>query len=203
MSEENKGKSGEIHQRLWRRTNIWWLVGIPIGGIIMFMAGIIFWSTFDNLLAYSNTTEFCISCHEMRDFMYEEYKESPHFKNTSGVRAICSDCHVPKPWIQKMGVKMRAGITEIPKKIMGTISTREKFEAKRLELARSVWAKMKADNSAACHNCHSLESMNLEKQSGSARKRHDLKRQLEKGETCIDCHKGIAHKLPEGYEEFN
>ena len=47
---------------------------------------------------------------------------------------------------------------------------------------------------------HSLEAMELDKQDRSARKKHTLERMQEKGETCIDCHKGIAHQLPEGYE---
>ncbi len=37
--------------------------------------------------------------------------------------------------------------------------------------------------------------MDLSEQDRSARKRHE--RAVAKGETCIDCHEGIAHKLPE------
>jgi cytochrome c-type protein NapC len=28
-----------------------------------------------------------------------------------------------------------------------------------------------------------------------------MKKALEKGKTCIECHKGIAHKLPAEYDE--
>ena len=59
---------------------------------------------------------------------------------------------------------------------------------------------MKANDSRECRNCHALESMELSKQDKSAQKKHTLERKLQKGETCIDCHKGIAHKLPEGYQ---
>jgi cytochrome c-type protein NapC len=37
--------------------------------------------------------------------------------------------------------------------------------------------------------------MDLSEQDRYARKRHE--RALTKGETCIDCHDGIAHELPE------
>jgi len=184
---------------IWRRPRAWFLLGIPLGGFLMFAAGIIFWGGFNTVLEASNSLWFCTSCHEM-DTVYEEYKKSVHYQNASGVRAICPDCHVPRPWGAKVMRKIEASFNELPHKILGTIDTPEKFEAKRLELAEDVWAGMKATNSRECRNCHALETMELDKQDKSARKKHSKERMLEKGETCIDCHKGIAHKLPEGYE---
>jgi len=184
---------------IWRRPRAWFLLGIPLGGFLMFAAGIIFLGGFNITLDATNSLAFCTSCHEM-DTVYAEYKKSVHYQNASGVRAICSDCHVPKQFIPKILAKSRATINEIPKKIIGTINTPEKFKAHRLELAEDVWKKMKATDSRECRNCHSLDTMDLDKQDKSARKKHTKERMLEKGETCIDCHKGIAHKLPEGYE---
>ena len=46
--------------------------------------------------------EFCISCHYIRPTIYKEYKETSHYKNRTGVRAECDDCHVPKPFIPKI-----------------------------------------------------------------------------------------------------
>jgi len=184
---------------IWRRPRAWFLLGIPLGGFLMFAAGIIFWGGFNTVLEATNTLWFCTSCHEM-DTVYEEYKQSVHYQNASGVRAICPDCHVPKPWGAKVMRKIQASFNELPHKILGTIDTPEKFKAKRLELAEDVWKTMKATNSRECRNCHAIETMRLDKQDKSARKKHTVERMLEKGETCIDCHKGIAHKLPEGYE---
>lgn len=47
----------------------------------------------------TSSTEFCVSCHSMQP-VYEEYKQSAHFQNASGVRAECHDCHIPSdiPW---------------------------------------------------------------------------------------------------------
>jgi nitrate/TMAO reductase-like tetraheme cytochrome c subunit len=194
--EENPEARGH---RLWRKPRQWWLLGIPLGGLLMFVAGIIFWGGLHTAIEVSNSIWFCTSCHEM-ETVYEEYKQTLHYQNASGVRATCPDCHVPKEWGPMMAVKIRASLNELPKKIMGTIDTPDKFEARRLVLAQHVWDKMKKTDSRECRNCHDYESMSLEEQDKSARKKHTLKRALEKGETCIDCHKGVAHELPEGYE---
>ncbi len=157
-----------------------------------------FWGGFHAALEATNNEAFCISCHEMRDNVYVEYKETIHYTNRTGVRATCPDCHVPKEWGPKMLRKIQAS-NEVLGKILGTIDTREKFEAKRLELARHEWARMKANNSLECRNCHTLASMNREVQKPRAQKSHEMA--VKDGDTCIDCHKGIAHHKPKGMTE--
>ncbi|WP_071870294.1 NapC/NirT family cytochrome c [Atopomonas hussainii] len=160
--------------------------------------GIIFWGGFNTVVEMTNTEQFCLSCHEMRDNVYPEYKETIHYNNRTGVRAVCADCHVPRDWTYKMIRKVQAS-RELWGKITGTIDTPEKFEAKRLELARREWARMKAADSRECRNCHGLAYMDTAKQKQRARKQHEMAR--EDGMTCIDCHKGIAHHKPEGMTE--
>ena len=172
--------------------------------IILFVAGtafgILIWGGLHTIIEQTNTLEFCISCHEMEQTVYQEYTKSVHYKNASGVRAICSDCHVPKEWLPKMIRKIRA-TNELYHKIMGTIDTPEKFEAKRLQLAESVWATMKETDSRECHNCHSYEYMDFHKQQRRSSEKMQRAIKKQSGETCIDCHKGIAHKLPKGYDD--
>ena len=151
--------------------------------------------TFGAVLHYSNSLEFCISCHEMQAYVYEEYRQTVHFQNNSGVRAICSDCHVPRSFAPKLLRKIRATFNEVPKHLLGTIATPEKFAAKRLTLAEHVWAEMRANDSETCRACHSREAMLLTAQKPRARGQHE--ESLTSGETCIDCHRGVAHKLPE------
>ncbi len=158
----------------------------------------IFWGGFNTAMEYTNTQEFCISCHEMRSTVYEEYKKTVHFKNASGVKAICSDCHVPKEWTRKLIRKIKA-TNELYHKVVGTISTPEKFEAKRQKLAERVWASMKASDSRECRNCHSYESMDFHKQ--SRRGVEKMQAGIKEGKTCIECHQGIAHKLPAGFAD--
>jgi len=97
-----------------------------------------------------------------------------------------------------MARKVRAS-NELFHKVIGTIDTKEKFEAKRLELAEHVWSSMESSDSHECRNCHSFQAMDFHEQSHRAAKK--MKAAMEQGKTCIECHKGIAHKLPEGYGE--
>ena len=199
MSEQNSDNSkqenpGGLWARLRRPS------GKSLGGLLAvgFMVGVLFWGGFNTALEATNTEKFCISCHEMYDNVYMEYKETIHYNNRTGVRATCPDCHVPKDWTHKMIRKVQAS-KELWGKMVGTIDTREKFEAKRLELARNEWKRMKASDSRECRNCHSFESMNKDSQKQRARKQHEMA--LEDNMTCIDCHKGIAHHKPEGMTE--
>ena len=166
--------------------------------VVGFFSGIIFWGGFHTALERTNTLEFCIGCHEMHDTVYQEYKESIHYSNRSGVRAVCSDCHVPKDFTQKMVRKAKASM-EVWGALMGTIDTKEKFEAKRMEMATHEWDRMKANGSAECRNCHNFDTMMASKQKPKAQKEH-ARAKLE-GKTCIDCHKGIAHLLPAEYRD--
>jgi cytochrome c-type protein NapC len=163
-----------------------------------FVSGIVFWGGFNTGMEATNELKFCISCHEMRDNVYQEYKKTIHYSNRTGVRAVCSDCHVPKDWTHKIIRKVQAS-KELYGKVMGTIATKEKFEAKRLQLARNEWARMKASDSRECRNCHSFEGMDTTKQRQRAQKQHENAK--EDKMTCIDCHKGIAHNKPEGMTE--
>jgi cytochrome c-type protein NapC len=153
-----------------------------------FFSGIFFWGGFNTAMEATNTLEFCVSCHEMRDNVYQEYKQTIHYSNRTGVRAQCSDCHVPKDWSHKMVRKIQAS-AEVWGKLIGTIDTKEKFE----------WARMKSVDSRECRNCHSFEGMDAEKQKLRAAKMHKIAQ--DEKQTCIDCHKGIAHHKPKGMKE--
>ena len=163
------------------------------------VSGLMFWGAFNTGMEASNSLVFCTSCHEMRDTVFQEYKETIHYRNRSGVRAICPDCHVPKDWMHKFVRKIQASQELYGKFISGTIDTPEKFEARRMELAQHVWATMKNNDSHECRNCHSWEAMDPHKQ--NARARAKMEQAQKEGKTCIDCHKGIAHLLPKEYEE--
>jgi nitrate/TMAO reductase-like tetraheme cytochrome c subunit len=161
--------------------------------------GILFWGGLHTVVEATNSLAFCTSCHEM-DQVFEEYKSSVHYKNAAGVRAICSDCHVPREWWPKMVRKVQA-TNELYHKLVGTINTPEKFEAQRLAMAERVWTAMQVTDSRECRNCHAFDSMDFHKQERRAAEKMQKVVDKNTGETCIDCHKGIAHKLPEGYDD--
>ena len=158
-----------------------------------FVTGILFWGGFNTAMEYTNREEFCISCHEMKDNVYAEYRNTIHYQNRTGVRATCPDCHVPKEWGHKMIRKIQAS-NEVLHKILGTIDTPEKFNAKRAELAQHEWDRMKRTDSRECRNCHHFEFMDYAEQNKRSSATHQ--QAFNEGKTCIDCHKGIAHTLP-------
>jgi cytochrome c-type protein NapC len=171
------------------------LIGIAT---VFFFAGIIFWGGFNTAMEATNRLEFCIGCHEMRDTVYQEYKTTIHYANRTGVRAICSDCHVPRDWGHKMLRKIQAS-QEVWGKLTGYIDTQEKFESHRMELATHEWDRMKASGSRECRNCHNFEAMSGVVQKQSVYNKH--MKAKDEGQTCIDCHKGIAHHLPKEYRD--
>ncbi|GGB69827.1 cytochrome c3 family protein [Shewanella inventionis] len=186
--------------KILRRPSVHYSLGfLTIGG---FIAGIIFWGGFNTALELTNREQFCIGCHEMENNVYQELQTTIHFSNRSGVRATCPDCHVPHNWTDKIARKMQAS-KEVWGKVFGTINTREKFEAKRRHLAENEWNRLKANDSLECRNCHNFDYMDFTRQSKRASQMHSTS--LASGEkTCIDCHKGIAHQLPDmaGVEGF-
>ncbi len=165
--------------------------GATLGGAVLFMViGVVLWGGFNTVMEATNTMEFCISCHEMKENVFAEYQGTVHDGNRSGVRAGCPDCHVPRPWVHKIVRKIQAS-NEIWHKLMGTVDTPEKFNEHRLTMARRVWQAMKETDSRECRNCHDWDTMNPERQKPRARNQHLFA--MENGRTCIDCHKGIAH----------
>jgi len=167
-------------------------------GSLCFILGILFWGGFNTAMEQTNKLEFCISCHEMYDNVYQEYKTTIHYSNRTGVRAICSDCHVPKDWGHKMIRKLQAS-KEIYGKLTGYVDTREKFESHRMELATHEWERMKSVGSRECRNCHDFDAMSGNIQKQTVYNKH-MKAKAD-GQTCIDCHKGIAHHLPKEYKD--
>ncbi len=163
-----------------------------------FFSGIVFWGGFNTAMHATNSLEFCISCHEMRDTVYQEYKQTIHYSNRTGVRATCPDCHTPRDLPHKMVREIQA-IQEVWASLTGYVDTPEKFEAHRMEMATWEWNRLKASDSRECRNCHTFDAMSADVQKQTAFKKH--MKGKEDGQTCIDCHKGIAHKLPKEYRD--
>ena len=159
--------------------------------LLGFTGGIIFWGGFNTGMEATNTEEFCAGCHAP---IVKEIRETIHYSNRSGVRAICSDCHVPHNWTDKIIRKVQAS-KELVAFALGTIDTDEKFQARRGHLASREWQRMKGNDSQECRNCHQFDFMDFSEQRESSAEQHSTA--LASGEkTCVDCHKGIAHQLP-------
>lgn len=161
-------------------------------GIGAFFIGALAFGGIGVFFHYTNSNEFCTSCHSMQ-INKKEYRQTLHYKNTAGVAAACADCHVPKAFFPMFVSKVVAA-RDVFSEIVGTIDTEEKFEARRWLLANRVWQRMQSNDSRECRSCHDYNNMNYEKQDKRTAKKHQ--NATRKGRTCIDCHAGIAHEEP-------
>jgi len=187
---EDAGKQG-FWQRLKNPPKCSMLRMIVLG----IVGGILIWGGLNTGMEWTNRSEFCTSCHEMT-IPYEELKKTVHYKNRSGTTVQCADCHVassktPTDYMFKSFQKLMAA-RDVVGHILGTIDTPEKYEAYRLTMAKRVWERMKDRDSKECRNCHDFKTMDPEKQKDRSVVKHEGA--MEDGKTCIECHKGIAHK---------
>ena len=161
-------------------------MAVTVGGVIAGTVGVVM----------TGTEEFCsTACHSM-NIPAAEFKDTIHDVNRTGVRATCSDCHLPHhSVVAKLVKKTEAGIKDIYGEITGVINTKEKYEKERHRMAVQVWTEMKRNDSRECRHCHTTAKMDPERQSEAAKKKHES---LKTGMTCIDCHAGIAHTEPDG-----
>jgi cytochrome c-type protein NapC len=188
-----------LKERLWNIPKAWFFFGLPIGALVFFVIGVLFWIGFNVSLTATSTDEFCTSCHGM-SVPFEEFKKTHHYNSKSGVSASCTDCHLAKGFVPKM-IRKTIAMREVWHAMLGTIDTPDKFEQKRALLAQRVWDEMKETDSRECRSCHDANRWDLEKQSKRARKKHNAQYMKKKDKTCIDCHKGIAHEMPNEDEE--
>ena len=180
-------------QRIWARKP--WTRFLAVEALLFMTIGGLVAGTGKVALDHTNTLEFCTSCHEMRENNYKEYSHTIHARNRTGVKAICSDCHVPHEFVDTLVRKVQAA-NDVYQHFAGRIDSPEKFEEHRLELAKKVWRRMKETDSRECRNCHDTGAMASELQGKTAQKQHQKLREGDR--TCIDCHYGIAHKEPDG-----
>lgn len=184
--------------KMWRRPARKWLLGVPLGGFIAFALGAVALGSMNYVLHHTSSTEFCYLCHSHDAFIRPEYEASTHFNNASGVRAGCGDCHLPHDnWFGLVWTKAVVSFDIFPE-LAGKLATAEKYEAHRAEMAESVWRQFIDNDSKFCRGCHSLAAMDLESQDRRTARQHA--RAEENGETCVQCHYGIVHQLPEGAE---
>jgi cytochrome c-type protein NapC len=164
------------------------IVGLAIGAVVF--------GSFGSFMVYANSEQFCANaCHEMAP-LQKEHKGTIHDVNRSGVRATCNDCHVPHDYIPNYLAKVGLLSDIWGHNVTHSIDTKEKFEAKRYQLAKRVWVYMKDNDSRECRHCHTTAKMDPEKQSEKAQRRHEKGRA--EGLTCIECHFAIAHNEPDG-----
>jgi cytochrome c-type protein NapC len=167
------------------------LAGVGVGVVSVIV--------FDFAMASTNTQKFCTSCHEMATGPFVLLQDTTHFNNKSGVGPICSDCHVPREFWPKIWRKILAS-REVWGMLTGKIDTREKYLDHVAEMKGREVARMMANDSQECRNCHDVERMLLSDQTAKARGFHQT--MVQQNMTCIECHQGIAHMSAEVAERL-
>jgi len=143
---------------------------------------------------FVDRTEFCTSCHSMT-YNYEELKQSTHY-GALGVNPKCTDSHVPDHLLGEIQAHVIDGLRSIIGEMRLDLSTIEKFDQHRPEMAHNARMRLKSWNSATCRRCHK----NPQPSAAAAMAAH--KKMETEGATCIDCHQNLVHKaVPE--EDLN
>ncbi|MEE4384333.1 MAG: NapC/NirT family cytochrome c [Pseudomonadales bacterium] len=180
-------------EALWAQPQV--RFGTLVGGLGL-AAGLVISAGTTSVIRQTNTTEFCVSCHVYENF-YEEFQQSEHFRNATGVQASCASCHLPHDnWASMIAAKAHSGFKDVWAYTLGGIDTPEDFEARRAVLARDIWEQYERNDSQFCRHCHEPEAWDLQAQSAMARGAHQSV--VDGDATCIACHKGIAHSIPAG-----
>ncbi len=133
----------------------------------------------------TSTTQFCLSCHEMRYVAQQGWMHSTHYSGRSGVVATCSDCHIPPGLWPMLWTKMRDGTHDIYVHLFGEHDPK-KMDWERLR--RSARAKI---HDSACRRCHANMTS-----PGMGLKAIMAHRQYLRGlghNKCIDCHDRPIH----------
>jgi nitrate/TMAO reductase-like tetraheme cytochrome c subunit len=173
----------------WRTLSLFFVGwGVAIGGLLVT----------NRSITYAGTNEFCgTACHTMKP-AYDSYQRSVHFTNAAGVRASCSDCHIPYEsarnnggwqWLQLVAFKARVGLTDAVSEFRGTISTQEKWKTERPRLGKQVHEFVQRNDSLTCRGCHDLRAFSTGTMQTLV---HDDSMSAKKVD-CVSCHAGMGH----------
>lgn len=173
-----------LHGFLWRPMNA---VLFGVGAVLLFSLSVILG---EELNIRINSTEFCVSCHSMSAYVFEEYKESKHYNNPAGVRAECGDCHVSKRFFHALWDHV-VGLEDFVSNFTSDWENPETFEAARSAMAERARLALLKSDSGTCQNCHVMDAIVPAKKRG--RKAH-LGAIERNDSNCIACHYNLVHK---------
>jgi cytochrome c nitrite reductase small subunit len=123
-------------------------------------------------LAYTDSAEFCKSCHIMNN-VYDSFVDSTH------AELACADCHLPHDsLVSKYTFKAKSGLGHVYFNTLGE------------EDIPGVLHPTDGSKKAINHNCMSCHKSTLDNVS------HDAK------ETCTECHQSVPHGKGFKTEDF-
>ena len=193
-------KQEGVLRALWRSLHNLFrkpLIGIGIFAAFLLVLGVSLHAT-EKVNVYLASTEFCVSCHSMEAYQYQEYQESRHYQTSSGVRPSCGDCHVsrefwPAVWEHMVGLEDAIAEASFDWHDPATM------EDRRPAMAEKVRMSMLGNDSRACRTCHVMEA--IQPQRARGQRAHE--NALESGQTCIACHYNLVHAPKDLSEPFS
>jgi cytochrome c nitrite reductase small subunit len=159
-----------------------------------FVLGLIFTIYSNKLIEYTSTNEFCEICH-VHPHVFDSWKLSYHYDNSSGVRTNCVECHLPPKGQGYLKAKAITGARDLYGLVFKD-SADYNWELKStLEHAtRHVY-------NESCLNCHeNLFPLTLTKEGQDA---HLYYTQNEDELECINCHLNVGHYDPDYLHAVN
>lgn len=164
-----------------------------LGGLLLALGA-------EQLDHYTNTQEFCTSCHLTGTYIAqsETFKTSAHETTSFGVRPKCSDCHIPKGLVAATYVHIFKGMKDMWGELTINYDDPKVWEAERPRLAYAVRDWLRANDSVTCRSCHDQNAIKPKKKRGQ--RMH--KEARETGMTCIDCHYNLVHEEVEPRDSF-
>lgn len=142
-------------------------------------------------VSWSSGPSFCMSCHEMRVVGEQGWMRSSHYRNTAGVVAECSDCHVPHSLVPKLYVKARDGAKDVFVHVFGQADPGlMNWDELAVSARRKIWD----ESCLSCHENLVPEGMSIK---GTLAHREYLRMKGHK--RCVDCHLEPFH---DGFREF-
>ncbi len=189
MSPMGRFRTWWMRVREFVREKFWYFVVAGLSVVV----GVALTAAYASVIDYTASLNFCAhTCHEMESTVYREYTHSKHFRNEQGVVVACSQCHVPHDnWPATFAAKVNASL-ELWPHFVGREYITERFEPRRYDLAKKVWAHFAETNARECKSCHHYSNMILADQRPSVRAQHSDA--MKTDENCLDCHKGLVHK---------
>ena len=161
---------------------------LVVTAVIGVFAGFALALTAEKFDQVTTTDSFCTGCHTMQTMADQQtYKNSKHRTTSSGVRAGCADCHVPKGLLASTWAHLYDGSRDLIAEWTSN-HTPETWKARRVQLAYRVRDWMLSNDSRTCRSCHT-DQFKPKRERGQ--RQHELAKRNKI--TCIGCHFDLVH----------
>ncbi len=170
-----------------RRYSTILLYGFLLGAIFIVLSG--------QVMEYTSTDEFCMSCH-VHPHAEDNWRLSTHYDNKSGIVVHCVQCHLPPPGnFRHLTAKAVTGIRDVYAFLFKD-TDQINWEAKR-----QLEAALKHTYEESCIDCHQLLfPLQLSEEGMHA---HLYYEENQEALNCLNCHLYVGHYSEVAHEPID